>query len=229
VIYISRGKNMREKVLQLFATDNASLIPGELRDSVVDISYELTGNDLVASLLEAAEIQRCAPGFNAVPRMRQFSHGLYSAFDEQGYITLFPDSLLEETSRPILKFTSRLRAERMLDRIYAAQEIAPYKKGVDSPQVYNQKVDKILTKYLYPYPNFLIVDMGRSGEERSVVWIQDEDVRGYGYFDPQYTGAHVNSILDVIKPIEETSEMRKMIIEYVRKNARVLDIIPLDG
>jgi DNA polymerase III subunit epsilon len=227
-IFICRGKNVREKTLQLFASENGILLPDDLRSLVADISFELTGNDLVASLLEAAEIQRYAPRFNAVPRMKQFNYGLYSYMDEHGYMKLQIAPMEQSETRPLLKFSSRARGDKFIERIQEFIEAMPSKRKVETPQSINQRLNKALTKHLYHYPSFLIVDMGRSGEERSVIWIQDEEVRGYGYFDPKDTGSHIHSILDVIKPIRETPEMRKMIIEYVRKNSKVIDIIPLD-
>jgi len=228
-LFIARGKNIREKVLQLLGSDNTVLIPELLKEQTRDISFELTGNDLVASLLESAEIQRLHPSFNGVPRYRKNSYGLFVSLDENGYTHLAIDTLNEEERRPMLKFSSKIRAERVLSKIYSLTDISPAFKKIHPPKLYNQKVEKTLSKYLYPYPNFLIVDMGRSGEERSVIWIKDEEVNGYGYFDPQHTGNHIHSILDVIKPLQETSEMRKLIIEYVRKNNKVIDIYPLDN
>lgn len=227
-LFICRGKNMREKTTLLFASENGILLPDELREKVMDISFELTGNDLVASLVEAANIQHHSPRYNAIPRMKQYSFGLYSTFDEKGFIKLHISAMHQEEMKPLLKFSSKAKGEKFIERIVEAVHDMPVARKKESPQAYNQRMNKVLTKYLYPYPSFLIVDMGRSGEERSVIWVQDEEIRGYGYFDPKYTGSQIHSILDVIQPIQETPEMRKMIIEYVRKNSKVIDIIPLD-
>jgi DNA polymerase III subunit epsilon len=59
VMYVGKSLNIRKRLLEHFADTSAK---GEkLRAGVADISYEVTGSELVALLLESAEIKRLQP------------------------------------------------------------------------------------------------------------------------------------------------------------------------
>ncbi|MEO6037695.1 MAG: exonuclease domain-containing protein, partial [Saprospiraceae bacterium] len=83
VIYVGKSLNIRKRLFEHFA--DLSPKGEKLRTGVVDLSYEVTGSELVALLLESAEIKRLQPRVNRAQRTRQYHGAIFTYLDEQGY------------------------------------------------------------------------------------------------------------------------------------------------
>ena len=86
IIYIGKSKNIRKRVNQHFTSSNSKSKKMQLQ--VTAVTYEDTGNELVALLKESEEIKRNKPVFNRALKRNIFSHGLFSFTDDNGYINL---------------------------------------------------------------------------------------------------------------------------------------------
>src|SRR5690606_37879936 len=86
IIYIGKSKNIRKKVNQHFTTDHNRF--KEIRKEIASVSYEATGNELVAMLKENEEIKHNKPKFNRSYNKNIFKYALYQFTDEEGYINL---------------------------------------------------------------------------------------------------------------------------------------------
>ncbi|MEM9258926.1 MAG: nucleotide excision repair endonuclease, partial [Bacteroidota bacterium] len=83
VIYVGKSKNIRSRVAQHF---NDRTAKGKLIASqVADITFELTGSELVALLHESEEIKRLQPTINRAQRHTKFPYVIISKLNEQGY------------------------------------------------------------------------------------------------------------------------------------------------
>jgi DNA polymerase-3 subunit epsilon len=82
VVYVGKSKNIKKRVATHFAkkTHKASL----LQKHVADISFELTGSELVALLLESYEIKRLAPPINRAQRQKIFPYFIHYYHDPDG-------------------------------------------------------------------------------------------------------------------------------------------------
>ncbi|MBM3437340.1 MAG: hypothetical protein FJY07_14135, partial [Bacteroidetes bacterium] len=63
IIYIGKSINIRERVMS-HITNNTSKRAIEMRNEIADIGFELTGNELIALLLESNEIKKHTPRYN---------------------------------------------------------------------------------------------------------------------------------------------------------------------
>ena len=79
VIYVGKSKNIRKRIISHFAMDYKSGKSIEFKNSITDISYEVTGSELVALLLESDEIKRIKPKYNSAQKR---TGGLYGVFQE---------------------------------------------------------------------------------------------------------------------------------------------------
>ncbi len=59
-----------------------------LKKEVADIRFELTGNELIALLLESEEIKRHQPVFNRSRKRNVFNFGIFDYESETGYLCL---------------------------------------------------------------------------------------------------------------------------------------------
>lgn len=73
-------------------------------------------------------------------------------------------------------------------------------------------------------PNLIIVDKGRSIDEKSVVLIENDILLGYCFVDLEYQISHVEILKKLLSVIPENEESRFIVKKYLQKN-NVLKII----
>ena len=87
LIYIGKSKDIHQRVLTHLSNSQTKKAI-EMRDRIADISWEETGSELVALLLESSEIKKHTPLFNRSQRRSALNFGLFSFEDSAGYIHL---------------------------------------------------------------------------------------------------------------------------------------------
>ncbi len=55
---------------------------------------------------------------------------------------------------------------------------------------YNKRAKKIFKRYLFDFPNFVIIDKGKAPGEQSLILVENGRYAGYGYMDG---GTQINS------------------------------------
>jgi DNA polymerase-3 subunit epsilon len=226
VLFIGKAKNIRTQVPLHFKQDLKDLRSKALAERTSSITYELSGNELMAGIMEAAELRKFSPEFNAIQRKPRYKYGLYLQEDEEGYV--IPKVLpLKDQEAVIQKFTHQLRAERMVEQVLKRTQLQHHLRKTHQKNHYNQKVIQAISGLAYPHPNCLIIDQGRSGQELTCIWIHNYEYRGFTFFDPEYTGQEIERILEKIRKSDETPDVKRQIQQYIRKKRKYLQIIPL--
>lgn len=223
VIYLDKSKNIRDYIFNFFAKKPTEKYKLQLHQDVADISFELTGNELIASLIETAEIKRLAPKYNRPIANTFYKYGLFSETDHNGFKKLMV-KILDENENPLLKFSSKFKAEKMMHTILSNFRLEPTFKKIDNAIHYNNRLQEVLSKFVYPHDNFFIIDTGRGGTERSAIQIENGEYIGFGFFEPAYIN-HTNDLLDTIQNPRETIEHKKIIQNYLRKNSKQIELL----
>ncbi len=234
VIYLDKTKNIREYVFTFFSKKATEKFKQQIDLEAHSISYELTGNELVASLLESAEIKNLVPRYNKPISNSFYKYGLFSTLDQNGFKKLMVKLLSEETQNnndestsvelPLLKFSSRFKAEKIMHSILGNFRLEPTFKKIDSATQYNQRMKEALSKYIFPHTNFFIIDAGRNGTERSAIQIENGELIGYGFFEPEYL-QHPEELKKAIRKTPETIENKKIIQSYINKYSKSVELI----
>ncbi len=112
LIYVGKSINIHDRVLS-HLNNNLHKKAIEMKDAIADVSFELTGNELVALLLESAEIKKYQPLFNRQQRRTFFNYGLYSFVDEDGYINLKVTRILDQLT-PLYTYSSSQEGKQHL-------------------------------------------------------------------------------------------------------------------
>ena len=99
LVYIGKSKNIRNRVLSHFS-NNSTNKAIQMRAQVADISYEVTGNELIALLRESHEIKKFRPLFNRAQRRSLFRYGLFTRINENGYICFSLEKINELDNSP---------------------------------------------------------------------------------------------------------------------------------
>lgn len=244
IIYVGKSRNMSERVSS-HISNNTSGREMEMRSLIADISWERTGSELIALLMESAEIKNHKPRFNRAQRRTGFRWGIYSHTDENGYIR-FSYRNVRDDEVPLSVFVSRDRARGKLDQIISDYNLCQKLCGMyetdgpcfhrqvslcrgaccgeESPKSYNERALMALDEFIFRERNFFIIDRGREGEERSAVKIVNGKYAGFGFFCINDVGFGLTAVHDCIRPAADNRDIQVIIRSYL-KNHRVERII----
>ena len=238
IIYIGKSVNIKSRVMShLSNNDHKREI--EMRERIASVTYELTGSDLVASLLESAEIKKHKPVFNRSLRRSMFQYGLFSYTAKDGYIH-FSVEQIKGDRLPLTSYGSRKEGvshlQRLLDEFNLCQKLCGLYTssggcfdhhmgicrgacvGKESPADYNDRVIDAISKYTYKNKNFFIVDDGRFDHECSVVKVENGRYVGFGYVELDSIDSNAGILHEIIKPFEDNRDAHVIIKGYLRKN-----------
>jgi len=244
IIYIGKSVNIRQRVLSHFS-NNTSRKEVDLKNNIADVSHEATGSELIALLLESAEIKKHTPFYNTTQRRTVFSWGLYDYPDENGYIRL----KIERNNGkyiPLLSYTSHMEAKEHLSRLVDDFRLCQKLCGIyktkgpcfhyhirqcdgacvkeESPEDYNGKVNKAIKPYLFDHDSFFIIDTGRNKEERSVVCVENGKYLGFGFIDITCNDISHDTLRACIRSYRDNRDVQQIIKGYLR-NGRVERVI----
>lgn len=237
LIYIGKSINIRSRVHQ-HLYNNTSQRAMDMKDRIADITWELTGNELIALLFESAEIKEKKPVYNRKLRRTSFSIGLFVEEDKNGYLRLRADRYKQD-DYPITSFTSKREAKEILhkwvDEFELCQKLCGLYEssgacfhhgigecrgacnGVESSEDYNKRVKSLLDKFEYDHHDFLIILPGRVKDEISVVGIESGKFLGFGYAPTEHQ-LNPDLLKDCIKSYPDNRDAHSIIKLYLRKN-----------
>jgi len=244
IIYVGKSRNLYQRV-NTHLSNNTSSREMEMRSIIADISWERTGSELVALLLESAEIKTRKPLFNRAQRRTGFRWGIYSFTDENGYIRLEYRNVKDDAV-PLALFSSKENVRAKLDQVISQYNLCQKLCGMyetpgqcfhrqvslcrgaccgeEEPRSYNERALQALDEFVFRERNFFIIDRGRDTEERSAVKIVNGKYAGYGYFNINDVGFGLTAIHDCIRNARDNRDIQVIIKGYL-KNHRVEKII----
>jgi DNA polymerase-3 subunit epsilon len=239
VIYVGKSKNIKKRISQHFAIDYKTRKAIEFKDSICDISYELTGSELVALLLESDEIKRIKPRFNSSQkRNKQGFFGIYEQKDEEGYTNLFIERLGKIKDEPLTVLENGLKARDFLHFKVTKFELCEKKTGLyngkgacfhhhlhlchgacinkESPESYNTRTQEAIDTFSFQQESFFIVGKGRTEDEKSVVLIENGIYKGFGFTEPDFNTDDIRNLRQFIKPYQHNRDIQRIICEYLK-------------
>lgn len=244
VIYVGKSCNLFQRV-NTHLSNNTSARAMEMRSMIADITWEPTGSELIALLLESAEIKSKKPLFNRAQRRTGYPWGIYSLTDGSGYIR-FEYRRVTGDAVPLSLFTSRDNARGRLEQMIARYELCQKLCGLydtdgpcfhrqvslcrgaccgeEKPAEYNERALMALDEFIFRERNFFIIDRGRDSEERSAVKILNGKYAGYGYFNINEVGFGLEAVHECIRKAPDNRDIQVIIKSWL-KNHRVERII----
>lgn len=154
IIFLGKNKNIKKKINGYFTGD--SRLAKRIQSEVFTVTFEKTGNLLIASLKEAEELRYNKPVYNRLPSRISFSKKFFSTTNK------------------------------------------------------NQ--------------NALIIDKGRTIEERTAVLIENGVCKGYAFFDLNYQLSNIEVFKNILIPVKPDKQHLQIIEQYLQKN-KVIKII----
>ncbi|HLV63263.1 exonuclease domain-containing protein [Galbibacter sp.] len=234
LIYLSKSSNIRKKVNKIFI--NSAPKNRKIQKEVRKVSFDLTGNVLIAQLKEIQESHGNKPRYNS-KRKQKFTHALYLEKEDNSPLRLIVDKFdLDQTS--ILNFVNYNQAIKVQQEILtefelhyndnAAGQIGQQSlQNQDELKAYNKRVRKAIHQYSLSKGSFAIVDKGRSINEQSVILFIKDKLKGYGFFELNHQLNNLEILQSIITPIEDSKIVRYYIEQYLRKKPN-LKIVQLE-
>lgn len=237
IIYIGKSRNIKKRLTQHFTSDNRK--SKRIQLEVKSVTFEKTGNELIALLKESEELKHNKPIYNRGLRRTNFTHQLTSFVDENGYINLKIENA-DGRKKAITTFSNYQQARASLFKITEEYQLCQKLTGLydttkhcfkytikecfgacinKEPVVdYNERVNIFLKKHGYENLNMLIIDRGRDLDERSMIWVEKGVYKGYGFYNLNHQINNPEILNSIINPMQNTREVQHIIQNYLRKN-----------
>jgi DNA polymerase III subunit epsilon len=235
IIYIGKSNDIHQRVLSHLGNAKTKRAI-EMRNQIADVSWEETGSELIALLLESSEIKKHKPLFNRLQRRSAHNYGLFFNEDENGYINL-EIKKIKEDEIPLTTFHFQKEG---LDFIhYLADKYRLCKKlchldsisgacfnaqinscngactGQENPDSYNLRAKNAISSFQYRSPDFFIIEKGRSNEELAVVKIEKGKYIGFGFVNLDSGANNLETLHDCIKPYTDNRDTQSIIHGYL--------------
>jgi DNA polymerase-3 subunit epsilon len=210
-----------------------------MRNAIHDVSFEATGNELIALLFESDEIKKYQPFFNRAQRQSFFNYGIFQSANQEGYITLKAGKIVT-AAPPIITAHSIDEAREILEKKISKYQLCQKLCGMydidyacfyfsinrckgacigrESPEEYNKRVMKAIESLDYTHRNFLIVGKGRNEEECSVVNVENGKYLGFGFFNPDFVTPEPETLKDVISSKQDNRDVHRIIRRHLFRN-----------
>lgn len=236
IIYIGRAKNIRKRLLQHFTYDNRK--SKRLQKEVASVSFELTGNELIARLAELEAVRATKALYNRRPNGKKiYTHQLSLKKEKDGYLYL---ELIPADGRksPILTFNNFSEAVDTLETLSQDNAICLKKTNLKNPNhiskccdedvtTYNQTIHKFIEEKSLYKKNALLLLNGRNVEERSVIWVARGKVKGFGFFNLNHQITKSDILNNILNTVSDVPNATHIVQQYLLKN-KFLKVINLD-
>lgn len=243
LIYIGKSKNIKKRVNQHFIGTSRKC--KKIQFEVYTVTYEETGNELIALLKESEEIKINKPIYNRAQRKTIFQWALYAVKDENGYLKLSLQKTdlrkkeitsftsIQEGKSALFKITEKYNLCQKINGLYETQNACFQYKikecdgaciGEIAPEEYNSRVEEFIEARQFENENMVIIDKGRSLEERSAILIENGIYKGYCFYDLNYQITNVEVLRNIIIPMQNNRDTKNIIQAFLRKH-KVMKIV----
>ncbi len=249
VVYVGKSINIKKRIMEHFAktTEKAR----KLQEYVADISYEITGSELVALLFESYEIKRLHPIVNRAQRRRNFPYVIHQYVNELGYICLDvskPSKKVRDKLNVIAEYPKIAHTKGHLRRTLELFDLCALYCNLEAgsrpcfnyhlkqcqgaciekepPAVYNERVEAAIAYLLTIFEeDFFIIDRGRNEQEKAVVLVEKGSYMGYGYIETEEM-SDLESLRNAIGFFQGNAETSKIIRRFLagKHQAKIINI-----
>ena len=237
LIYIGKSRNIKKRINQHFTGTTVKC--KKIQSEVFAVTYDETGSELIALLKESEEIKINKPIHNRAQRKSIFQWALYQEIDNNGYLNLKLQkadgrkkeitsfSTLQEGKNALFRISADYHLCQKLTGLYETKaECFQYKikecdgacTGKISAVEYNSRVQEFINKHSFENQNMVLIDRGRTINERSAILIENGIYKGYAFYDLNYQINNIEILRNIIIPMQNNRDTRNIIQSHIRKS-----------
>ncbi len=237
VIYAGKAKNIKKRVLSHFYDKKTREY--QLGQETHFIDYKLTGNELVALLVESEHIRKHFPKFNRAQKWPVSAYQIISYENQRGLIqlALAKTKVLHDS---VSTFYNKTEATEKLAEICETFKLCPrfctlqsslekcahYRikncegicEGIEKVADYNIKVEAAIKSLNNNKLTFAIQGKGRTEDEIAFVLVIEGHYKGFGYFDRNDAICAIEDYEPFLKMQQASYHTHAIIRSFLKKN-----------
>jgi DNA polymerase-3 subunit epsilon len=241
VIYVGKAKDLRKRVTSHFSNNAVSRRKQELVRNVYRISYNLTGSEFAAIVLESIEIRKHWPRYNQSQKRMEFPLGLFSYEDIQGRMRL-GIGRIGKGLQPHMKFGLLTDAQRALWKMVREHELCPTLcflrrqacedsddspckgicEGTEDIADYNRRVQEAILRSRDELPSFVILEKGRQQGEVSCTIMEEGRFYGMGFLQEPRGAEDIAAWKAQVTAYPENEFLRSYVRQYAENHPSVI-------
>lgn len=233
IIYVGKAKNLRQRVVSHFYDKKQKEL--DLCRETAHIDFELSGDELIALLMEDEAIKKHYPKYNVASKRFSNQYAIFTYTDRKG-ILHFAIQKLKLTPNPLMIFKSVREAQLYLEKLCAEFNLCPkychlqesttscnhYKitscggicKEKESIVVYNIRVKQATAHITRQNVDKVIKQRGRTPEEEAFVLIKKGIYQGYGFVDNSQQITDESTLDFYLIPQKDNLDIQKILRRY---------------
>lgn len=245
VIYVGKANNIKRRIAGHFTGDSREWSRARIRNEIHHISYELTGNELVALILESQEIRSLWPKYNRAQKYRVEEWGIYDYEDRNGFHR-FSANLVTRGSHPLIRFSTKGDAWNFLWQKVREFELCPKLSGLqvskglcfeyqtggckgacmglETVKKYNRRAEAAIRSFCEKGSSAAIIGKGRHEHEHSLVLVEEGNYSGFGFFSRDVAIPDLESARTYVSKSIQTPTVQNLINSYLM-NPRGAEVI----
>ncbi|MFA4870096.1 MAG: exonuclease domain-containing protein [Pedobacter sp.] len=238
VIYVGKAKSIYQRVCSHFTGNNAGKQRQDFLKNIHTVDFEVCGTELMAFILEAAEIKRLWPENNRALKRFEQKYALYVFEDQNGYMRLGIDKYKKQAAG-LYSFNTLLEGYDLL-RVLIKEHLLCEKLcfiqknrvcctghedgrcsgacvGKESAAAYNVRVKYAIAHLKTMLPTFAVIGEGRTDDEQSCLLVEEGKFYGMGYISHHVDINGSEMLKSVLQPYPSDDYILNLIINHVEK------------
>ncbi len=233
LLYVEPTKNILKCAIQFFNKFHNDISRKEWFQTIANLDFELTGNELIAKLNAHDLVNQSKPLYNKAVKHAKNNFAISFVAPENATLKQLKISRISEVEEQhvALKFPSKSLANKAFQKIMQDSQwqvfeqllakISDEENWLKQAQVLNSKVELAIKQFMYKYENFVLLGNGISPDQKSIVWIKNNQYIGSGFID-RNSVLNKNNVADFIKTKGvDDPEIHKIIRGNLRKGKKM--------
>ncbi len=233
IIYVGKAINIKKRIYSHFTGKGKNRL--SFMDAIADISFQLCGTELIALLLESDEIKKHFPMYNRVQKFDKTFFVLSEYLNQKG-IRQLNFSKGHKSIKSLKNFNSFDEASETLKLLADEFELCARYTGLQSTQGacynfhlkkcrgvcvgmediqnYNERVEVAL-RSIVNSDSKIIIDEGRTIDERSIILIEEGFYKGFGYVKVGEEPDSIEKAKEIITPLRHSGDVNRILSSLV--------------
>ena len=233
VIYVGKANNISRRVKTHFTNNKGGRQRHDFLREIYNISYKSCATELMAHILESAEIRRLWPIHNRSQRGYLPKFGLIVYEDRSGYNRLAVEKI-RQSLKPVYTFNTLIEGHQQLRQLISSFDLCPrlcnlactgdclesIETGdctgncLDEPEKYNARVKEALEWLEAHLPTFAYVDRGLLENEKSCILMHKGNLYGMGYIDDPGKLRDFEALQQALEPLQDNDFIRNLVYRH---------------
>jgi DNA polymerase-3 subunit epsilon len=245
IIYVGKALNIKKRIAGHFTGEAREWNRANIRNEIHHVTYELTGSELIALILESQEIRRLWPKYNLAQKYKVEEWGIYDYEDRNGYLR-FCVNLIRKGTKPLITFSSKGDAWNFMWEKVKTFDLCPKLsglqlakglcfshqsgackgacQGVESVKKYNKRTQKAIDSFFEAGESVAIIGSGRMSGEKSLVLIENGNYIGFGFVPKEESINSIDLARNFIKPSKDNRVVQNLVNSYLQ-NPRGAEVV----